>query len=152
MPRRNWRLSRSTTNGLRNDTKELYQPFLNNDSSLSLVPESAAPEEFPDCLNLKKSQKLERVLSSTLSAWGSRQSLYALTSQKEQLRQQCKPAPQEGHCDCRPTKKSSAISFLHLWQAFMKVKIQAVQGNCQEAFCYIIFFGSYLCRLTLCLD
>ena len=46
----------------------IIQLFLNKYSSLSLVPESAAPEDFPDCLNLKKSQKLERALSSTLSA------------------------------------------------------------------------------------
>jgi hypothetical protein len=55
-------------------------------------------------------------------------------AKKEQLRQQCKSAPQEEHCDCLPKKKSSAISFLHLWQIFMNVKIQAVLGNCQEAF------------------
>lgn len=45
-----------------------FQVFLNKSSSLSLALKSAAPENFPDCLNLKKSQKLERLLSKTLSA------------------------------------------------------------------------------------
>lgn len=47
---------------------------------------------------------------------------------------QISSAPQEGPCACRPTKKFSKISFLHLWQISMKIKIQAVLGKCQETF------------------
>jgi len=60
--------------------------------------------------------------------------------------QQCRSSPQEGHCACCPTKKSSAISFFHLWQMFMGLKIQIMSDICQETFWYIIFFGCiYVC-------
>jgi hypothetical protein len=49
--------------------------FLNNLSNLSFVPEPVALRDLDICMNLKKSQKLELLLSSTLSACISRQLL-----------------------------------------------------------------------------
>ncbi|HNQ17741.1 MAG TPA: hypothetical protein PKM05_00370 [Smithellaceae bacterium] len=49
--------------------------FLNNLSNLSFVPEPVALRDLDICMNLKKSQKLELVLSSTLSACISKQLL-----------------------------------------------------------------------------
>lgn len=49
--------------------------FLNNLSNLSFVPEPVGLRDLDICMNLKKSQKLELVLSSTLSACISKQLL-----------------------------------------------------------------------------
>lgn len=49
--------------------------FLNNLSNLSFVPEPVALRDLDICMNLKKSQKLKLVLSSTLSACISKQLL-----------------------------------------------------------------------------
>ncbi|HOM68736.1 MAG: hypothetical protein RBT06_02080 [Smithellaceae bacterium] len=49
--------------------------FLNNLSNLSFVPEPVGLRDLDICMNLKKSQKLKLVLSSTLSACISKQLL-----------------------------------------------------------------------------